>query len=86
MLAALGTLENLSASTLAGGYAVDQIKGNTVYFTAGSASDEKRNDKGRCTAVTYTYADGSQIKFTWNERDGSRYREVEKEDRFAFLR
>lgn len=42
---------------------------NTPHITK-----ETRNQRGRCTGLTALYSDGSKLRYTWSERNGSRYR------------
>jgi hypothetical protein len=64
----------IQALTVAGGYGVD---GNGDRFTLEQiprVTNEKRNEKGRCTSATYQYDDGSVMEFKWSELLGARYR------------
>lgn len=57
-----------SAYTLAGGYMVNP----TVRFPPGRDSEERRNDKGRCTHSLTTYPDGSKIRYSWHPNRGAK--------------
>lgn len=69
-------IQSASAFTLEGGYAVFQEIGHRVLFPAARMSDTKRNAKGRCTAATALYADGSRLRFTYSENRGAALKEI----------
>ncbi len=69
----LSRLNNVCAVTLEHGYAVTYDH-KRILFPPGAISEEKRNEKGRCTHLISTYPDGSKLKFQYDEHKGAHYR------------
>lgn len=67
------TIEGATAVTLAGGYAVFLDKPRALFEPA-HIKAERRNDKGRCTYLHATYADGSSLHFRWSAAGYASYR------------
>lgn len=77
--------ENVSAAALSMGYAVDRKQDRILFsdhygdrsWNAPKVSGEKRNRAGRMVAATYTYIDGSRLRFTWSDNNGARLKVVQ---------
>lgn len=80
------TIRQPVAVSLELGYMVtrtqDRVDFSDLYGTPGAWSvpriiGSKRDKRGRRIAMTAAYGDGSQLRYTWSDRDGARYRVLE---------
>lgn len=75
MNTALAIIEAIRAAqpdafTLSGGYMVN--KGSRTLFETARIISERRNSSGRVLMCVAQYKDGSRIRFTWSDGQGSR--------------
>lgn len=69
---ALAKPAGVTAVTLRYGYIVHQ-DGTRSLFAPATISDERTNDRGRCTNITAKWKDGSGVRYRWSEDKGARY-------------